>query len=222
MPVPVFATRLRELRTQKNITQKQAAIDLNINPSVLTNYENGIREPHFETLLRISEYFNVSTDYLLGKSNFKENPQMEINESFTELNMILSKSSEDESEAALSYLDSALKIVFSCYKSNVMNTLSGYGEILLSLENVAHDISSSSIREYENDYELFLRNSDFNEKNNSIDKYVFTNVMEDYIFEKDQVKNQIRKTCNLIAKDLDFMTSMGSNDTFITQNGELF
>lgn len=61
-----FSEKLRLLIDEENITQKQFANDLNIAPSTIGGYVQGISEPDFETLKRIALYFNVSTDYLLN------------------------------------------------------------------------------------------------------------------------------------------------------------
>ena len=61
-----FSKKLRLLIDEENITQKQFANDLNIAPSTIGGYVQGISEPDFETLKRIALYFNVSSDYLLN------------------------------------------------------------------------------------------------------------------------------------------------------------
>ena len=61
-----FNEKLRLLIEEKNITQKKLANDLNIAPSTMGGYVQGISEPDFETLKRLAEYFMVSTDYLLN------------------------------------------------------------------------------------------------------------------------------------------------------------
>ena len=70
-----FNEKLRMLIEEKNITQKQAAIDLNIAPSTMGGYVQGTSEPDFDTLKKILFYFNVSADYLLGipESNIDNN-----------------------------------------------------------------------------------------------------------------------------------------------------
>lgn len=57
---------LRRLIDEKDMTQKQLALDLNIAPSTLGGYVQNSSEPDFATLILFAEYFNVSTDYLLG------------------------------------------------------------------------------------------------------------------------------------------------------------
>lgn len=66
-----FPKILSELRRTKGISQKKAADELGISPALLSHYENGIRECGLDFLLRLSEYYSVSCDYLLGKSAIK-------------------------------------------------------------------------------------------------------------------------------------------------------
>ncbi len=61
-----FGDRLRILIEERNITQKNLANKLNIAPSTVSSYAQNTREPDFETLKMIADYFNVTTDYLLG------------------------------------------------------------------------------------------------------------------------------------------------------------
>lgn len=65
-----FGTTLRRLRTENKLTQKQLADSLGLAFSTISMYERGIREPDFETLEAIADYFNVSMDVLHGKSDF--------------------------------------------------------------------------------------------------------------------------------------------------------
>lgn len=60
-----FGDILRNLINDRNITQKQLASDLNIAPSTLGNYIQDSREPDFQTLKDIANYFNVTVDYLI-------------------------------------------------------------------------------------------------------------------------------------------------------------
>jgi transcriptional regulator with XRE-family HTH domain len=61
--------RLIDLRTQADLTQEELAKRLEITRSALSNYESGHREPDFATIHRIADYFKVSIDYLLGRTN---------------------------------------------------------------------------------------------------------------------------------------------------------
>ena len=63
--VPVGQRFVRNLLEERNTTQKQLAIDLNIAPSTIGGYVQNSSEPDFETLKRFAKHFEVSTDYLL-------------------------------------------------------------------------------------------------------------------------------------------------------------
>jgi len=67
----VFSTRLKELRETKELSQQKLAEVLSLSRSVVSNYEQGIREPDFKTIKLIANYFTVSTDFLLGVSDIK-------------------------------------------------------------------------------------------------------------------------------------------------------
>ncbi|MDO4618469.1 MAG: helix-turn-helix transcriptional regulator [Clostridia bacterium] len=61
---------LKKIRKQKKYSQLKVAMDLNISRESLSYYENGKRNPDIDILMKLSEYFNVSIDYLItGKDN---------------------------------------------------------------------------------------------------------------------------------------------------------
>ncbi len=64
-----FNERLVELRTEKGLSQKDAAADLGISQALLSHYEKGIREYSLAFLCKAAEYYNVTTDYILGITN---------------------------------------------------------------------------------------------------------------------------------------------------------
>lgn len=72
-----FSNKLRTLIEERNITQKQVAKDLNIAPSTMGGYVQGSSEPDFDTLRKLSKYFDVTTDYLLDMPSEKSNNFME-------------------------------------------------------------------------------------------------------------------------------------------------
>ena len=63
-----FQNILKSLRATKGLTQDELSKQLNISRSTIGMYEKGAREPDFETLELIADYFNVDTDYLLGRT----------------------------------------------------------------------------------------------------------------------------------------------------------
>ncbi len=65
----IFSERLKLLRNNKQIKQKTIAEHLEITSNAYQNYEYGKREPDFTNLVKLCNYFNVSSDYLLGLSD---------------------------------------------------------------------------------------------------------------------------------------------------------
>lgn len=63
---------LRIIRKKKNLNQLKVAFDMNISREALSHYENGKRSPDIEMLRRLSEYFDVSIDYLVNGKEFGE------------------------------------------------------------------------------------------------------------------------------------------------------
>lgn len=61
--------RLKELRKRAKISQLKLAIDLNTNQNTISRYENMEREADYEMLIKIADYFDVSIDYLLGRTD---------------------------------------------------------------------------------------------------------------------------------------------------------
>lgn len=63
-----FAKMITMLRHERGLSQKRAADELGISQALLSHYENGVREPKLDFVVRVSEYYGVTTDYLLGIS----------------------------------------------------------------------------------------------------------------------------------------------------------
>lgn len=68
-----FKDRLKELRKNKKVTQKQVGEAIGSSERVIRNYEIGYREPAFSYLIALADYFGVSLDYLVGRS---DNPEI--------------------------------------------------------------------------------------------------------------------------------------------------
>ena len=66
----VLGKRLKELREEKNLTQKELAEKLSMNPVTYLHYEKLQREPPLAVLIQFALFFNVSTDYLLGLKEY--------------------------------------------------------------------------------------------------------------------------------------------------------
>ncbi len=65
--------KLKFLREKRKISQLKLAVDLNMNQNSISRYENGQRQADYETLIAFADYFDVSIDYLLERT---DNPKM--------------------------------------------------------------------------------------------------------------------------------------------------
>ena len=70
-----FGQILTELREEKGIYQKELAAHLNVSIGTISNYENGVHYPDLVVLCRLADYFCVTTDYLLGRTQYRYNPE---------------------------------------------------------------------------------------------------------------------------------------------------
>jgi len=66
---------LRELREKRGYTQLKVALDLKLNQNSISRYENGSREARYCMLIRFADYYGVSIDYILGRT---DNPTLNI------------------------------------------------------------------------------------------------------------------------------------------------
>lgn len=67
----MFKKRLRELRLDRQMSQQELAESLGVSRGAIGMYEQGKREPDSTILQRIADFFGVTVDYLLGRSNYR-------------------------------------------------------------------------------------------------------------------------------------------------------
>ena len=123
----MFGKRIRKLRLEQNLKQKDLAAKLGISTSSVGMYERELRQPDAEILKKIADFFNVSIDYILGNSDkrdhseltYKDNrniaktlnvlkDQIDNNES-GELNYNGIEVTDDDAELLMDALDMALR-----------------------------------------------------------------------------------------------------------------
>ena len=73
----MFTKRLKSLRKEAGLTQKEIADHFKTSPQSYAQWEKGLRSPSKESLEKLAQFFNVSTDYLLGNSELK-NPEDQL------------------------------------------------------------------------------------------------------------------------------------------------
>lgn len=77
----MLGDRIKLLREEKHLKQEELAKDLSVAPSTIGMYETNKRQPNNDLIIKLAKYFNVSTDYLLGKSDIR-NPEEHIKQEF--------------------------------------------------------------------------------------------------------------------------------------------
>jgi len=83
----MFGKRLSALRKQKGLSQYELADRLGYSRGQIANYEQGKREPDYETLRKIADFFDVTTDYLLGRTDIRT--LNEEDDSLAEINKLI-------------------------------------------------------------------------------------------------------------------------------------
>lgn len=73
-----FSEILSQMRKERGISQKKAATDLGISQALLSHYEKGIRECGLDFVIKCSQYYNVTTDYLLGVSESRNGMSVDL------------------------------------------------------------------------------------------------------------------------------------------------
>lgn len=66
-----FGELLARLRKEKGILQKELATYLNVTVATISNYEKGVHSPDYDTLVKLADFFDVSTDYLLQRTDYR-------------------------------------------------------------------------------------------------------------------------------------------------------
>lgn len=68
----VFSSALSQLRRENNLSQRQAAAELGISQALLSHYENGLREPRLDFVVKVCDYYGVSADFVLGRTEKRD------------------------------------------------------------------------------------------------------------------------------------------------------
>ena len=106
---------LANLRAEKGLAQKELAFLLNLSIGTISNYENNVHSPDLNTLCKLADFYGVTTDYLLGRTKYRFDPQT--------LNRPISKE-----YTVLDVVDTVL----ACEKTNRVESLMEYARFLSS------------------------------------------------------------------------------------------
>lgn len=118
----IFGRRLKELREKHNLTQEELAKNIKKSRSTIAGYETESKEPDFKTLVLLARYFKVSTDWLLGEDESKEQTNITagkiISLEYGVDILNIAKASKKMSNKDKEKMISLLKIVFPEYFSS--------------------------------------------------------------------------------------------------------
>ncbi len=97
--------RIKELRKEKVITMKRLGEIIGVSEGAVSQYENGKRQPDYDILKKIADFFNVTTDYLLGRT---DNPHQNIDQQLEGIEFALygeiKELTEDEKQDILNFV----------------------------------------------------------------------------------------------------------------------
>lgn len=101
---------LAALRKEKGVLQKEVATYLNVTVATVSNYEKGVHAPDLNTLSMLADFFDVSTDYLLQRTNYKAcintlNQQLTIDYTLSDLMNSLVELDQRNMQALLDYYE---------------------------------------------------------------------------------------------------------------------
>lgn len=104
---------LATLRKEKGLAQKELALMLNLSIGTISNYENDVHSPDLNTLCILADFYGVTTDYLLGRTSFRLDPEI-LNHPVTETYTILD----------------IVDTIISCEKADNIDSLMEYARFL--------------------------------------------------------------------------------------------
>lgn len=143
-----FHERLRQLKEDCGETQSRIAEDLGITPQAFSYYMNG-REPNYDVLIKISNYFNVSIDYLLGVSPCKKHENIDLH---AKLHI---------SDESIEYLKSVVDIEDFAQTFNRLLEDKVFESILAGIDSyMRFDARTNSVVAFDSNMNLFMLRTD--------------------------------------------------------------
>lgn len=105
-----FGELLASLRRERGILQKELAAYLNVTVATISNYEKGVHAPDYETLVKLADFFDVSTDYLLQRTEYKSsiqtlNQKLVVNYTVSELVNAILQLNQNSMTALIDYYE---------------------------------------------------------------------------------------------------------------------
>ena len=174
----MFGTRLKELRTAHGFTLRQLGKELDISYSSLSNYENGVQQPNYETLEKIATFFNVRLDYLTGKSDIPSFNSLVFNDDIKNIQESYNNAPLIMQEKFSLILDNLYlicnELMMSSNSAQCMEIFQSIMNNLLSIQTIAKksafaDLAKPELSDIENAYKSYL--SEKNSLVNNLDLF---------------------------------------------------
>lgn len=129
-----FSEAFSRLRRERGISQRQAAADLGMSQALLSHYENGIREPKLDFVVKACEYYNVSADHILGRTSVRTNPMADFAWEGKNVDRLMESIAqllgEMERDCAVRYLEGAVFKLSGCGDTGEQSLCDGYMKLL--------------------------------------------------------------------------------------------
>lgn len=171
----MFSERLRLLREEKGLKQSDLADYLGVSIQNVSYYERG-REPNYDTLNKIADFFKVSTDYLTGRSDLKSlDEAIKLSKTNDLINDVTIDMSETPKKSLLKQISSIIELSNFLYKYDPKFTVDFYNEIkgiidlYYSLINFVENQKPVTLQEYRNEIKDSL---DYYPNNDAINESV--------------------------------------------------
>ena len=93
-----FAINMGELRREKGLSQRQASMALGVSQALLSHYETDAREPKLDFVIKVCEFYGVTTDYILGLTNERKGGAQLLSGQVNEILASLEETRQKEDE----------------------------------------------------------------------------------------------------------------------------
>jgi len=128
----MFHARFKQLREEKKMSQAELAKILDLTPQNISYFENG-REPNYKILNQIADYFEVTIDYLLGRTDFKTWKEEKLYKSSLNLYEEVKNLDEKNKQKLLQVMQTMYLFLHKCSESENIEAMDKINELIVML-----------------------------------------------------------------------------------------
>ena len=197
----ITSERIKQIRESMGYSQVEFAKNLNLSKQTVSNYETGTRQPGLDIVISIAQTFNISTDYILGRSNFKNYEDQKLHEmkfdKHQALEISLKKADQFTQSVSSKIIDECYQLVERLIYCNDSKIFESYDYILEKLSYMLFFASSAS-----ETIKYRGRVIEDPSKYNEIEKKQNAEMMHEYFKEIKEYSIDFQKDKNLINNQL--------------------